>query len=111
VEIFAHLFFDFPDRKDDLCFVAEMLNPRSELNILKRSVAQSQDVLFLMRAGYTCGSEAVLQLFGLAPKQEEFRPDAKTPILPSINERTATPDYRLSGLVQVKICGQFSYVA
>lgn len=35
IELFAHLFFDFPERKDDLSFVAQVLNPGSEVNKLQ----------------------------------------------------------------------------
>jgi hypothetical protein len=67
IEVFAHLFFDFADRRDDRSFVLKVLNPRVQLSVDRREKNKAQDsVLLLMNIGYRLGPEIVVKVLGLS---------------------------------------------
>ena len=66
IELYAHLFFDFLDRRDDDSFVMKVLNPRLDLTIFNAGRTRTMDpVLLVMRIGYCLGPEAVIKVLGL----------------------------------------------
>ena len=66
VEVYAHLFFDFAERRDDLSFVMKVLNPRAHLSILNTDTNKALDPgLLLMNIGYQLGPKAVVKVLGL----------------------------------------------
>jgi hypothetical protein len=70
IEVYAHLFFDFAERRDDHSFVLKILNPRPQLSVLQAETNKSQDpVLLLMRIGYGLGPEAVVKVLGLSDER------------------------------------------
>ena len=56
VEVFAHLFFDFPERRDDRSFVTKVLNPGLRLSVARPEMSGAQDAtLLLVNIGYRLG--------------------------------------------------------
>src|SRR6266404_1338034 len=70
VTIFAHLYCDFPERREYLPFVAAMLDPRSELGPFQTGLAdlvKIQDpALRWMNIGFHCGPEVLVKAVGWA---------------------------------------------
>ena len=67
VEVYAHLFFDFAERRDDHSFVMKVLNPRAHLNVLNAETNKALDqTLLLMNIGYQLGPKAVVKVLGLS---------------------------------------------
>jgi hypothetical protein len=65
IKVYAHLFFDFAERRDDHSFVLKILNPRAQLSILQAETNKSQDAaLLLMRIGYGLGRRRCSKSWG-----------------------------------------------
>jgi hypothetical protein len=70
VEVYAHWFFDFAERQDDETFVMSVLNPRTELSLIRNDRSPDR-ILLLMRLGHHLGPAAVIREMGLTDAQKD----------------------------------------
>jgi len=76
VILYAHLFFDFPERRDYQPFVQAVLDPQSELGIMPTDFGKLEDPgLLLMNLAYRFGPEVLAKTIGQVHKADVPSPE------------------------------------
>ena len=88
VRLFAHLFCDFPDRRDCDAFVRSVLDPHSERNGFQTDLADllqiSDPSLRAMNIGYFCGPEALARTIGQSYDKRSAHSQTEQELLQSV---------------------------
>src|ERR1039458_2406200 len=112
--MFAQLFFDFPDRRDNELFIARVLNPTLAIGFKPNLNDPQQRATFLLNLGYSQGANAVLQAVGVVTRKQtseaELLRNATTELLASASMKAKCGDLAVEspefGLLETLLRGQ-----